>query len=64
MPKYRTETGVVVDVPEQKAERVGGLTPVDAPASARRGPGGKKAGHIKPLAAGGATTPSNVEPAR
>lgn len=42
MPKYRTETGVVVDVPVQKAERMGGLTPVDAPASARRGPGGKK----------------------
>ncbi|WP_409430550.1 hypothetical protein ACJEIK_26300 [Mycobacterium sp. SMC-16] len=37
MPKYRTDTGVVVDVPEQKAERMGGLTPADArPASARR----------------------------
>ncbi|MGX9669929.1 hypothetical protein [Mycobacterium sp. HM-7] len=44
MPKYRTDTGVVVDVPEQKAERMDGLTPVDAsPASARRARAPKRA---------------------
>ena len=43
MPKYRTDTGVVVDVPEQKAARMDGLTPADAPSSARRGRGRKSA---------------------
>ena len=37
MPRYRTEFGVVVDIPAEKAERIGGLTPVDtAPPSPRK----------------------------
>ncbi|MCC9182572.1 hypothetical protein [Mycolicibacterium mageritense] len=44
MPRYRTETGVVVDVPQEKAQRIGGLTPADAPTPSPR-PGPKKAGH-------------------
>lgn len=30
MPRYRTEFGVVVDIPQEKAARIGGLTPVDS----------------------------------
>lgn len=29
MPRYRNEFGVVVDIPEEKAVRINGLTPVD-----------------------------------
>lgn len=37
MPRYRNEFGVVVDIPEEKAARINGLTPVDASPSPRRG---------------------------
>jgi len=30
MPRYRTQFGVVVNIPEEKAARIGGLTPFDA----------------------------------
>lgn len=36
MPRYRTGNGVVVNIPEEKAERIGGLTPVEASPSPRR----------------------------
>lgn len=38
MPRYRNEFGVVLDLPEEKAARINGLTPVDAaqPAPRRR----------------------------
>lgn len=39
MPRYRNEFGVVVNIPEAKAARINGLTPVDsAPPAPRRGP--------------------------
>jgi len=31
MPRYRNEHGVVVNVPEETARLVGGLTPIDQP---------------------------------
>ena len=36
MPRYRTELGVVVNIPQEKAARMGGLTPVDAAPPAPR----------------------------
>lgn len=36
MPRYRNEFGVLVDIPEEKAARINGLTPVDAPSPAPR----------------------------
>jgi hypothetical protein len=36
MPRYRTEFGVLVDIPEEKAARINGLTPVDAPSPTPR----------------------------
>lgn len=36
MPRYRNEFGVQVDIPEEKAARINGLTPVDAEPSAPR----------------------------
>lgn len=36
MPRYRTEFGVVVNIPEEKAARINGLTPVDAAPPAPR----------------------------
>lgn len=47
MPRYRTETGVVVCVPVEKAQRVGGLTPVDTEASSPR-PAAKRPGSKAP----------------
>lgn len=32
MPRYTTEAGVVVDIPAETAERLGGYTPVETPA--------------------------------
>lgn len=38
MPRYRNADGVVVDIPEEKAARMGGFTPIEPPpAPARRG---------------------------
>lgn len=36
MPRYRLNSGVVVSIPEEKAERIDGLTLVDTPPSPRR----------------------------
>jgi hypothetical protein len=36
MPRYRTSAGVVVNIPEEKAARIDGLTPVEVPSSPRR----------------------------
>lgn len=36
MPRYRTELGVVVNIPQEKAARIGGLIPVDAAPPAPR----------------------------
>ncbi|MBN7570202.1 hypothetical protein [Mycobacteroides abscessus] len=47
MPRYRTETGVVVCVPVEKAQRIGGLTPVDTEASSPR-PAAKRPGSKAP----------------
>ena len=33
MARYRNAVGVVVNIPEEKAERLGGLTPIEAPPS-------------------------------
>ena len=39
MPRYRTEFGVVVNIPAEKAARINGLTPVDpAPPAPRQAP--------------------------
>ena len=39
MPRYRTEFGVVVNIPVEKAARIGGLIPVDpAPPDPRKSP--------------------------
>lgn len=35
MPRYRTEFGVVINIPEEKAARMNGLTPVDVPPTPR-----------------------------
>ena len=44
MPRYRTEFGVVVNIPAEKAARIGGLTPVDAaPPAPRKAPAKKAA---------------------
>lgn len=43
MPRYRTEFGVVVNLPQEKAARIGGLTPVDAAPPAPRKVTAKKA---------------------
>lgn len=44
MPRYRTEFGVVVNIPEGKAARINGLTPVDAvPPAPREAAAPKKA---------------------
>lgn len=46
MPRYRTEFGVVVDIPAEKAERIGGLTPVGAaPPSPRKATAKRAAGN-------------------
>lgn len=36
MPRYRTNLGVVVNIPQEKAARIGGLTPVDSAPPAPR----------------------------
>lgn len=37
MPRYRTEFGALVDIPEEKAARMNGLTPVqESPSPTRR----------------------------
>ena len=42
MPRYRTEFGVVVNIPQEKAARNGGLTPVDSvPPAPRKSPAKK-----------------------
>lgn len=43
MPRYRTEFGVVVDIPAEKAARINGLTPVDAAPPAPRKAAPRKA---------------------
>ena len=43
MPRYRTEFGVVVNLPAEKAARIGGLTPVDSAPPAPRKTTHKKA---------------------
>lgn len=41
MPRYRMPNGVVVDIPEAKAARIGGLTPADPAPPAPREPAKK-----------------------
>lgn len=51
MPRYRTEFGVVVSIPAEKAERIGGLTPVDSAPPAPQKPPVKKAPARQPTEA-------------
>lgn len=46
MPRYRTAAGVVINIPEEKAARLRGLTPLEAPPSPARKP--RKATKPKP----------------
>lgn len=52
MPRYRLASGVVVDIPAEKAARIDGLTPVDSasPAAPVRRPRKAKPAAAKPEA--------------
>ena len=47
MPRYRMPSGVVVDIPEAKAARIGGLTPADSAPPAPREPAKKTPPPVK-----------------